>query len=199
MEKTVIPNINSYNEVRKKKGAEESTIYFWIHKDAPSPVKEALRLLTYTGVINKLDSTIRATRSELGTRFEVKYGCIISLENTPHAESKAFHKSLSVKKYPEFGRQHAAYSGLVEFDVSEQGEDQYTTSLRNMLAKSIDVLSMLTPWQKQKLKSAGIYTIEELHSKTEETLILDIYNVGPVRARLMKNAANAELLEYLSG
>ena len=68
-----------------------------------------------------------------------------------------------------------------------------------MLAKSIDVLDLLTTWQKNKLKHAGINTIEELHSKTEESLIDNIYNVGPVRARLMKNAATAELLEYLSG
>ena len=68
-----------------------------------------------------------------------------------------------------------------------------------MLTKSIDVLSLLTAWQKEKLKGAGILTIEDLHFNTEESLIENIYNVGPVRARLMKNTANAELLEYLSG
>jgi predicted RecB family nuclease len=68
-----------------------------------------------------------------------------------------------------------------------------------MLGKSIDVLGLLTGWQRIKLKGAGINTIEELHSKTEESLIESIYNVGPHRARLMKNAANAELLEYISG
>jgi len=52
---------------------------------------------------------------------------------------------------------------------------------------------------KRKLKSAGIQTIENLHTKTEESLIENIYGVGPARARLMKNAANAELLEYISG
>ncbi|QWF69608.1 hypothetical protein KEF85_09460 [Methylomonas paludis] len=68
-----------------------------------------------------------------------------------------------------------------------------------MLEKPIDVLSLLTEWQKGKLKNAGIYTIEDLHSKSEENLIESIYNVGPVRARIIKNAATAELLEYLSG
>jgi hypothetical protein len=41
--------------------------------------------------------------------------------------------------------------------------------------------------------------LEQLHQITEEGLIKKIYNVGPVRARLMKNAATVELLEYLSG
>jgi hypothetical protein len=199
LEKTVIPTIDSYNDIRKKKGSDESSIYFWIHKDAPYPVKEALRLLTYTGVINKLDSTIRATRSELGARYEVKYGCIISLENSPHAESKSFHKSLSVKKHPEFGRHHAAYADIADFDLPREKDEQYAESLKSMLAKPIDVLNLLTQWQKHALKGADINTIEDLHSKSEETLIANIYNVGPVRARLMKNAANAELLEYLSG
>ena len=81
----------------------------------------------------------------------------------------------------------------------EQDDKQYKKSLKNMLEKPIDVLGLLTSWQKGKLKSAGINTIDELHSRTEENLIDNIYNVGPARARLMKNAATAELLEYLSG
>jgi hypothetical protein len=68
-----------------------------------------------------------------------------------------------------------------------------------MLAKPVDVLPLLTSWQKGKLKQAGINTIEQLHQNSEEDLIDQIYRVGPVRARLMKNAATAELLEYLSG
>ena len=199
LEKTVIPAIEKYNTARTEKGIDETSIYFWIHKDSPEPVKEALRLLTYTGIITKLDSTIRATRSELGARYEVKYGCIISLESNPHGESKRFFESLSVKKYPEFGKQHSAYSEISNFTLLKDDNDRYQASLQSMLDKPIDVLSLLTDWQKGKLKSAGINTIEDLHSKTEANLIESIYNVGPVRARLMKNAATAELLEYLSG
>jgi predicted RecB family nuclease len=68
-----------------------------------------------------------------------------------------------------------------------------------MLQKPIDVLSLLTGWQKEKLRETGINTIEELPTKSDESLIENIYNVGPVRARLMKKAATVELLEYLSG
>lgn len=57
----------------------------------------------------------------------------------------------------------------------------------------------MTKWQKNKLKDAGINTIEELHNNTEESLMENIYGVGPARARIMKNAATAELLEYISG
>ncbi len=199
LEKTVIPSIETYNDIRKDKGVNESTIYFWVHKDAPEEIKESLRLLTYTGIIRKIDSAMRATRAELGARYEVKYGCIISLEGNPHNESEDFYKNLSIKKYPEFGKNHGAYLEARSILDINNKEVQYEESLKSMLGKPIDVLGLLTNWQKSKLKAAGIETIEELHDNTEENLIEKIYNVGPVRARLMKNAATAELLEYLSG
>lgn len=198
LENTVIPRVEEYNNSRKVKGVDESTIYFWIHKDSPEAVKEALRLLTYTGIIRLVDSAMRATRAELGTRYEIKYGCMLSLESSPHGESAEFYNNLSIKKFPEFGKNHASYTGSDGL-LQTNDELQYKESLRSLLDKSIDVLVLLTSWQKEKLKSAGIQTIENLHTKTEESLIENIYGVGPARARLMKNAANAELLEYISG
>jgi hypothetical protein len=198
LENAVIPRVEDYNNSRREKGIDESTIYFWVHKDAPEAVKEALRLLTYTGIIRKIDSSVRATRAELCTRYEIKYGCIISLESNPHGESPEFYKNLSIKKFPEFGKNHSSYSGsdgLLQTD----DELQYKESVKSLLKKPIDVLVLLTDWQKSKLKSAGINTIDDLHKNTEESLIENIYGVGPVRARLMKNAATAELLEYISG
>jgi hypothetical protein len=199
LEGTVIPTIEEYNKTREEKGVDESSIYFWVHKDAPAQVKEALRLLTYTGIINLIDTSVRATRSELGNRYEVKYGCIISRRNHPNSESKAFFSTLSIKKHPEFGRQHSSFASLLEQPNDQSEEVQYSVSLQAMLSKPIDVLGLLTDWQKEKLKGAGIATIEDLHMHTEASLIEKIYNVGPVRARLMKNAATAEVLEYLSG
>lgn len=198
LENSVIPRVEDYNNIRKEKGVDESTIYFWIHKDSPEAVKEALRLLTYTGIIRKIDSSMRATRAELGARYEVKYGCLLSLESSPHGESSEFYKNLSIKKFPEFGKNHSSYSGSDGL-IKADDEKQYEESLRSLLEKSINVLVLLTPWQKEKLKSAGVNTIEDLHKNTEDSLIEKIYNVGPARARLMKNAATAELLEYISG
>ena len=180
-------------------GLNESTIYFWINKDAPETVKESLRLLSYTGVLRKIDYSYRATRSQLGARFEVKYGCILALQSNPNSESKDFYDSLSIKKFPEFGKNHSAYAGIKNLNGAIEDEKAFKVSLDHMLKKPISVLQLLTQWQKKKLIAAGINTIEQLHQKTEESLIASIYNVGPVRARLIKNAATAELLEYLSG
>jgi len=199
LDKHVVPSVESYNSSRKDKGVDESTIYFWVHKDCPASVKEALRLLSYTGIIRKIDSSVRATRSELGARYEVKYGCIIASESSPTAESAAFFKNLSLKKFPEFGKNHPSYSEIRDIQSHQLSDQQYVNALQQMLEKPIDVLTLLTGWQKTVLKDAGILTIEHLHLNSEESLIDNIYKVGPARARLMKNAATAELLEYLSG
>jgi len=199
LEKVVIPTLQSFNDSRKSKGSNESSIYFWIHKDAPETVKEALRLLTYTGVIRKTDASMRATRAELGARFEVKYGCILSLFANPNSESKDFYESLSVKKYIEFGKSHSSYTGIVELASAIDNDEQFRLSVKSMLRKPINVLAMLTNWQISRLKNSGIATVEDLYNKSEDDLIGQIYGVGPARARVIKNAVSAELLEYLSG
>ena len=199
LENNVIPAIQRYNDTRKEKIANESTIYFWIHKDAPETVKEGLRLLTYTGIIRKTDSSVRATRSELGTRYEVKYGCVLALQANPTNDSKDLFDNLSIKKFPEFGKSHSAYDSIGNLRDAIKGDGNYAESLQNLLKKPITVLELLTSWQKEKLNEAGVITLEDLYSKSEAELIEKIYQVGPVRARIMKNAANAELLEYLSG
>ena len=199
LEQHVIPAIEAYNEQRKERNLNESTIYFWVHKDCPASVKEALRLLSYTGIIRKVDASVRATRSELGSRYEVKYGCVISSESSPASQSKDFFEKLSLKKFPEFGKNYAAYFEIKDIESNQLTDQQYLSALEDMLAKPVDVLPLLTDWQKTKLKEANIITIEQLHLNSEEDLIDQIYRVGPVRARIMKNAATAELLEYLSG
>lgn len=199
LEEYVVPAIEDYNTARKSRGKEESTIYFWIHKDAPKAVKESIRYLTYTGIIKEVDYNIRATRSELGNRYEIKYGCIIAQFSNPHNASISFFNSLSIKKFPEFGKNHPAFDNIKEISIEGNEDAYYNESLQYMLKRPIDVLDLLTSWQKARLKEANIHTIEDLHLKTEAQLISDIYNVGPVRARNMKDAATAELLEYLSG
>lgn len=199
IENTVIPTLQNYNEIRKSKKTGESSIYFWIHKDAPETVKEALRLLTYTGVIRKMDVGIRASRSQLGTRYEVKFGCVLAMFNNPNAESKELHTSLSINKYVEFGKSHSAYGSILELTNAIDDDASFRQSVKAMLEKSIRVLSLLTSWQMERLEASGIKTINDLYCKTESDLFERIDGVGPARARIIKNAVSAELLEYLSG
>ncbi|MGP5546904.1 hypothetical protein [Psychrobacter alimentarius] len=198
LEKKVIPHIQAYNETRREKSLDQSTIYFWVHKDSPMVVKEALRLLTYTGIIRKIDSSVRATRSELGTRYEVKYGCIISLKSNPHSESKTFYNNITIRKFPEFGKNSPSYEGSENILIDNEDEN-YEKSLRSLLQKSIDVLGLLTVWQKGRLHSAEIHTIGELYQTTEDELIRNISGIGEARSRKIKNAVDSEIVEYISG
>lgn len=197
LENNVIPAIESYNDHSHEKN--KSTVNFWVQKDAPEAVNESLRLLSYTGIIRKIDSSIRATRGKLGARYEVKYGCILSLDKRPASVSKIFFKSLQMKNCPEFGNNHNSYDGIKDLQSVIQDDKQYQSSLKEILKKTIDVLPLLTNWQKSKLKEANILKIGQLLEAEEKYLIDNIYYIGPYKARYMKNAADAELLEYLSG
>lgn len=198
LEHKIIPAIQQYNTAREERNLDQTTIYFWIQKDAPAVVHEALRLLTYTGIIRKEDNYIKATKSELGNRFEVKYGCLISLDNNPTTISKDFFKKLSIGKFPEFGKTSPAFNGFEEILLNFETEENYKIGLKSLLEKPISVLD-LTSWQKERLLVSRIQTLEQLLQLTEDQLIEQIYGVGPYKARIIKNAANAEILEYISG
>src|SRR5207249_6175729 len=53
IETFVLPETKSKNDRRQSEGQNESTSYFWIHRDTPEVVRHALRLLEYTGIVQK--------------------------------------------------------------------------------------------------------------------------------------------------
>lgn len=195
VENTVLPDLKSKNDSNLSSGKNTSS-YIWIHRDAPEVVKEALRILCYTGILNEMESGIRATRSEVGKRYMVNLGCLFALDANPSAHSFDIAKSLAPKRMTEYGANHVVYRSLVEAALlTEAAKDE--SHLDRQLAKSIDVLD-LTFWQKEKLRELGLSAVGEVLEATEEQLKLAKY-VGDVRARRMRNAAVASVLEYLSG
>ena len=82
IEATVLPDLQKKN-VQYLEQEQKSTCFFWIHRDAPQPVKEALKLLAYSGIVTEHASGIRATRSEVGTRYAVNLGALIAQEGNP--------------------------------------------------------------------------------------------------------------------
>ena len=83
IESEVLPDLKKKNDQYLQADPKQSTCFFWIHRDAPQAVKEALKLLAYTGIVNEHAAGIRATRSEVGTRYSVNLGCLMALEATP--------------------------------------------------------------------------------------------------------------------
>lgn len=195
IEGTVLPELRTKNDAYLASDKNTSA-YFWIHRDAPEVVKEALRILCYTGVLNEMEAGIRATRSEVGKRYMVNLGCLFALDANPASQSFDVAKSLTPKRMTEYGANNSIYKGLLEA-VALKGDSDESGHLERQLAKGIDVLD-LTLWQKEKLRELGLKTVGDVLEATEEQLKLAKY-VGDVRARRMRNAAVASVLEYLSG
>lgn len=173
-----------------------TSAYIWIHRDAPATIKEALRVLSYTGILSEQAAGIKASRGEIGTRYVVNLGCLFSLEATPSATSLEIAKGLTPKRMTEYGANHSSYKPLIElagtFSGAENGH-----ALKIQLDKSIEVLD-LSGWQRSKLLELGLQSVGDILTATEDKL-KEAYYVGDIRARRMRNAAIAAVLEYLSG
>ncbi|TKW61394.1 MAG: hypothetical protein DI628_01850 [Blastochloris viridis] len=194
VESIVLPELKKKNDQYLSDDKNTST-YIWLHRDAPAIIKEALRILSYTGVLMEQESGLKATRAATGTRYFVNLGCLFTQETNPALTGIDIARGLTVKRMTEFGANHSAFKPVLEKKIDIDGVKSF--NLANQLKKSISVLD-LTSWQKSKLDEMSIKTIEDLLTSTEQKLKTANY-VGDVRARQMKNAAFASVFEYLSG
>lgn len=195
IENEVLPDLHKKN-IQYLETDKNSTCFFWLHRDAPQPIKEALRLLAYTGIVSEHATGIKATRSEIGTRYAVNLGCLFSLESSPTTMGFKIAKSLTPKRMIEFGMNHSVYQDLLQA-VPSFAEPDISEILSRELGKSVDILD-ISPWQKQTLKEMDLQTIGDVLRATETKLQVAKY-VGEKRARRMRSAAIAAVYEYLSG
>lgn len=194
IEEKVIPATKDKNDRRRDDN--KSTCYFWIHRDVPEVVKESLRLLEYTGIVRKNGERIRATSSNIGTRYEIKLGCILSLEQSNKIANHIID-CLDNYLFTEYGSRNNAFISLPNA-INFEPDSEIEKIISNLLEESINVLN-LTTWQKDKLTDNNFTTIRDVLDVTEQEIINRIYGVGEVKARRIQNAAIAEILEYLSG
>jgi hypothetical protein len=195
IETDVLPDIKDKNN-RYLDAERNSTCFFWMHRDVPHPIKEALRLLGYTGIVSEHASGIRATRGEVGTRYTVNLGCLFALEATPTTSALRIAKSLTPKRMSEFGANHPAFQQLLA-ELPTFHEPEVGDILRRQLAKSLDLLD-ITDYQRDALHTLGLETIGEVLGATEMQL-QELRYVGEIRARRIRNAAIAAVYEFLSG
>lgn len=195
IEKHVLTEIKSKNEEYLKNNKPRS-IYFWVDRNVPQVVKEALRILEYTGIIYENATGIRATRDGIGTRYMVNIGCLLSLESSPALSGYNVVQKLSIKRMTEFGGSYSMFDEL-EKQAPNFLELTNLTTLCEQLRKNIDSLD-LTKWQLEKLHGLNINTIGELLN-TQEAHLMTVKNVAEKRARTIKNTAFAAVFEYLLG
>ena len=196
IEDSVIPATRTKNQQWESQEKSESTCFFWIHRDAPEVVKEALRLLAYTGVVVQGDSGIVATRGEIGTRYMVNLGCLASPEATPIPVLTRVARELNIKRFTEYGANHSLFSTLTS-KVGTFSEPDMSAIFQTQLEWSVNVLDV-TDFQRESLAKLGLDTIGKALAAPEERY-QDADYIGPKRSRRMKNAVVASVLEYLSG
>jgi hypothetical protein len=197
IEREVLPKLGERNQRALREPEAESSCFFWIHRDSPEAVKHALRLLAYTGIVQKGEDAIRGTRAELGTRYTVNFGCVLASHATPTTVGTELARKLSIKRFVEFGANHPSYQTIRNATVHLQGENMLQI-LRDQLARPVGELD-LTDWQKSHLQEIGVSTVGQILKTDESFFIEKLRYVGPKRARRIKNSADAAVLEYLSG
>ena len=191
----VLPEIKSKNDKYLAK-EQPTTFCMWVHRDVLQIIKEALRLLEYTGIIVQNATGIRATWNAVGTRYFVNVGCLIALESVPTATGNVLLNNTTIKRMSEYGASSQFYEPLTD-EATIQHDPNDNQFLRDQLEKNIDFLD-LTDLQKEKLHSVSIDTIGQLAHATEAT-VMQAYYVGEIRTKQIKNAAFAALFEYLLG
>lgn len=194
IEEIVLPELKNKND-RFIADNKETTAYFWIHRNSPQEVFEALRILEYTGIIKLQAKGIKATGAEIGNRYEVNIGCLLSLENNPLKSAGIIIDNLALGRMSEYGKNSKYYSDLKGINDT-LNDINITDMLKVVLCKPVNSLD-LTPWQVDKLTSNSINTLEDLLNCTEERL-LQIYQIGTRRASHLKNTAIAAIFEWLS-
>lgn len=193
IENSVLPSLMEKNSgfINERKG-KGTTAFFWLHKDVPQEVKEAIRLLEYSGLVYELSPGIRATRSEIGTRYMVNIGCLLALEATPLQSAKDIVSNLDIRRMVEYGKNHKLYEDIQGCVVGDECD-----SLSMQLKKSVKELD-LTDFQKEKLDELHIYSLGEL-LQTKEEKLMQVKYIAEIRARQIKNACVAAVCEYLLG
>lgn len=193
VEDIVLPELKEKNDRRiEEKG--ESTIYFWVDRSSPESVKEALRILEYTGLIKLQANGVKATGSVIGTRYEVNIGCLLAKEKTPTMRAMDVIRNLTVARVSEYGGNSKHFELISQLNPQDELSNP-SEDLINMIERSVDVLD-LTEWQKNSIKGIGINTIKDLLI-IDEARLKEIPYVGNYRSRIMKNSALAAMYEYL--
>jgi hypothetical protein len=195
IESQVLPDIKTKNE-QYLSSDKATSAFFWIHRDAPELIKEALRVLAYTGIVIEHAVGIKASRAEIGKRYIINLGCLFALESTPTSLAFEIAKELTPKRMTEYGSNHQSYRKLTDQSglITDEG---MALALNTQLDRAANVLD-LTAWQLEKLTELGLSTVRDVLNATEAKLKEANY-IGDKRARRMRNAAVAAVLEYLSG
>ncbi|MGW6221744.1 ORC-CDC6 family AAA ATPase [Streptomyces olivaceus] len=193
LQQEVIPMLR---KKQRQTGDPDKRVFLWIHRDAPAAVKEALRLLCYSGILHEAGSGLVATRGLTGTRYMLNIGTRTGPEADAVAATNWLRSSISIKRFVEFGANHEIYESIAKLDVEKMDEVRQEF-IKSQLDRSVDQLD-LTAFARKKCKELGYDTVGKILTASESDLQEAKY-VGTVRSRRVMNIATTAVMEYLSG
>ena len=194
IESDLIPRILRKNSA----SSNPSTAYFWLHRDTPAPVMYAMGILKYTGVISDHAEGVKTGHGEVGSKYILNIGCLLSALDQPVTQGTEIIRNLDDKSFVQYSKDTPLFSEIVNFsDESIIGQSKSFSILQDQLTKSIDVLE-LSDFQRKTLKSVEILSINDILTASDAR-IQQARGIGAARTRRIKNAAHAAVLEYLSG
>ncbi|OON76958.1 ORC-CDC6 family AAA ATPase [Streptomyces tsukubensis] len=188
--------ISALHKGTRQTGDTDKRVFLWIHRDAPAAVKEALRLLCYSGILYEAGTWVIGTRAQTGTRYMINIGTRTAPDADPVSATNRLRGSISIKRFAEFGANHEAYESIAKLDVEKMNGIQQEF-IKSQLDRSVDLLD-LTDFAKRACKKLGYDTVGKILAASEANLQEAKY-VGTVRSRRVMNKATAAVMEYLSG
>ena len=175
----------------------KTTVYFAISRKAPEVIKQAIKILEYSGVVT-LDVEATKFRYDYYDRYQLNFGIVLlSMAKTNLAIAcKEIIDNISQKKFPNYGENSPVYEEAPNLVTVEEEIDQ-KLFLDNILNKRVDELEISTRLLK-RLNDAGFILIKDIFDRDENEL-KKINYIGKVRSRQIYNNVMAAVIEYISG
>lgn len=197
VENTVTNDITRINTRDGSNSNEKTTVYFAISRKAPEAIKQAIKILEYSGVVT-LDVEATKFRYDYYDRYQLNFGIVLlSMSKTNLAVScKEIIDNISQKKFPNYGENSPVYEDAPNLISTEEEIDQ-KMFLNNILNKKVSELEISTKLLK-RLNDAGYILIKDIFERDESELKKISY-IGKVRSRQIYNNVMAAVIEYISG
>lgn len=176
---------------------EKKTVYFAVSRKAPEVIKQAIKILEYSGIVT-LD--VEATKFRYGyyDRYQLNFGIVLlttASSNFAVACRNIIH-NISSKKFPNYGENSSVYESAKQLVIIDEEIDK-KGFLDSILNKKVDELD-ISPKLLKRLNDANIVLIKHIFEK-EESELKKIHYIGPVRSRQIYNDVMAAVIEYISG
>jgi len=154
-----------------------------------------MQLLCYSGIVQEGQTGLRGRRT-VGTRYVVNIGCQLALDDEPISFCEQIVSSLATRKALEYGPDAEQYKPLDSFDANTVWSPGNNALQMRLMEPSsrLDVTNFL----RRKFAELGLITIKDVLD-ADESVLMRAKQVAEKRARTMRNAAVAAVVEYLSG